>query len=98
MGCPDAGVIATYVENLLDDAARAELSAHADSCAACRRAISQLARFAALGSLGGDPTLSAARRNAGQFRDAQLHERVFQKLNRQDAIGAKREDARSFGG
>jgi eukaryotic-like serine/threonine-protein kinase len=52
MGCPDADVIATYVENALAPDARREVERHADACAECRRLIAQLARFAAIGSGG----------------------------------------------
>jgi len=55
MGCPDADRIVRYVFRELEDSERAELEAHADSCAACRQAISELAA----GSLADDGAATA---------------------------------------
>jgi eukaryotic-like serine/threonine-protein kinase len=60
MECPDPGVIATYIENELAGAERRAVEAHADVCGDCRQLISQLARFAALGS-GGEQLLEITR-------------------------------------
>jgi eukaryotic-like serine/threonine-protein kinase len=52
MECPDADVIATYVEDALATDARRAVEVHADACTECRGLIAQLARCAALGSDG----------------------------------------------